>query len=229
MVTSSHLNKEILDQLHLNSLPKVTRDSFLQCTLSPFFSSGGWYLAGGTAMALQVGHRQSVDLDFFTQQKTFDEKKVEESLSELGDWETSSLSRGTIYGQFCKAKMSLISYPFFIPAEALFQVGTVSVLTPPDIAVMKIVAISQRGKKRDFFDLYWLCKNTQPLIKSIECVERQYSVHQNFNHIIKSLTYFEDAESDPTPNLSLNVSWEEVKKFFQREVTAIAKKVMMLD
>ena len=229
MVTSPNLNQDVIDKLHLDSLPKVTRDSFLRCAPLSFFASGGWYLAGGTALALQAGHRQSVDLDFFTSEKIFDEKRTEESLSELGNWETSSLSKGTIYGEFCKAKMSLISYPFFTPVKPFLQVGTVSVLTPPDIAVMKIVAISQRGKKRDFIDLFWLSKNTQPLIKSIECVAQQYSVRQNFNHIIKSLTYFADAEDDPMPNLFFDTSWEEIKKFFQREVVTIAKKVMRLD
>ena len=229
MVTTSHLDPDLFKSLHLDVLPKATQVSFLRSSSLDFFSKGSWYLAGGTALALQVGHRQSVDLDFFTTEKTFDEKQTEESLSELGDWQTTSLSKGTIYGEFCKAKMSLISYPFFTPREPFFQVGTVSILAPADVATMKIVAISQRGKKRDFVDLYWLSKNVQPLIKSIESVEKQYSVRQNFNHILKSLTYFEDADNDPMPPLLFSATWEEIKKFFQREVTTIAKKVMMLD
>ena len=92
-----------------------------------------------------------------------------------------------------------------------------------DIAVMKVIAVSQRGRKRDFFDLYWCAHNLEPLEQIISRLKRQYpSVSHDYHHIIKSLAYFEDAESDPSPVLHFDVSWEKVKKFFIEEVKRIA-------
>lgn len=191
-----------------------------------FFLHDKWYLAGGTALALQAGHRKSYDLDFFTENKEFDEKKTEETLSEQGGWKTSGMDKGTVFGTFLETKMSLLAYPFFTPAEKARKFGTISLLTPADIAVMKIIAIAQRGKKRDFFDLYWICKNVAPLYESILKVDKQYSVSQNPNHILKSLIYFKDAEDDMRPEIYFKVTWEEVKKFFTKEVPQIAKKII---
>ena len=122
--------------------------------------------------------------------------------------------------------MSLIAYPFFTPAEKISKFGTVSLLAIGDIAIMKIVAISQRGKKRDFFDLYWICNNVVSLQESILKVDKQYSVRQNPTHILKSLVYFQDAEDDPEPEIYFKATWKEVKKFFSREISIIAKKII---
>lgn len=193
----------------------------------PIFSRQDWYLAGGTALALQAGHRQSADLDFFTKRGKFDEKKIEEILSAEGEWITTAISEGTLYGEFFGGKISFISYPFFKPAKPMLTFGNVSLLALPDIAVMKIIAISQRGRKRDFFDLFWLCENTQPLSDIIVNVNRQYAVRQNLAHILKSLVYFEDAESDPEPEIYFKADWRQVKKFFRKEVPVIAEKIII--
>ena len=125
--------------------------------------------------------------------------------------------------------MSLISYPYFKPVEKTLSFGTVSLLSPLDIAVMKIIAISQRGKKRDFFDLYWVSQNVEPLYNSVLKVRKQYSVKQNLTHILKSLVYFADADPDPNPEIYFKANWKEVKKFFTKEIPAIAKKIMKLN
>jgi predicted nucleotidyltransferase component of viral defense system len=109
------------------------------------------------------------------------------------------------------------------------SLGMVSLLSPSDIAVMKIVAISQRGKKRDFFDLYWLSRNIQPLHDSILKANKQYSINQNLTHILKSLVYFEDAEQDPEPEIYFKASWKAVKSFFRKEVVDITNKIIKLD
>jgi len=211
-----------LDTVHLDVLPTQTKAAFLKCVELSFLGNE-WYLAGGTALALQSGHRQSVDLDFFIQAKTFNTSRMAEQFSEVGDWRTSSVSDGTLYGEFLGAKMSLIAYPSFIPAEAKLQVGMVGILTPPDIAAMKVVAISQRGKKRDFIDLYWLCQNVLPLSECLARAGKQYAVAQNGTHLLKSLVYFADADEDPEPVLFFKTTWKEVQDFFRREVAAVTQ------
>ncbi len=218
--------KQGSDSLFFDALPKAVVSAFKKCSEIDFFSQGNWYLAGGTALALQSGHRRSYDLDFFTENKIFDEKKVEKILNDEGRWITNAISKGTVYGIFSGTKMSLISYPHFKPAEKMRNFGTVFLLTPPDIAVMKIIAISQRGKKRDFFDLYWICQNVESLHNSILKVDKQYLVRQNLTHILKSLVYFKDAESDPEPEIYFNANWKKVKSFFTKEISIIAEKII---
>ena len=215
-----------MSELRLDVLPKATVRAFKKCSEIPLFSQGGWYLAGGTALALQVGHRQSVDLDFFTIRRKVYVKNIEETLSIKGEWTTSFINEGTLYGIFEGGKISFISYPFFRSHEPLLAVGTVSLLAPADIAVMKIVAIAQRGRKRDFFDLYWLCHNVRSLAEIIESVNSQYNIAQNPTHILKSLVYFVDAESDPEPIIYFDATWKKVKSFFTKEIPVIADKIM---
>lgn len=228
MVATSQIKRDI-SQFHLDILPKATLRAFKKCAEISLFARGKWYLAGGTALALQAGHRQSVDLDFFTEREKFDEKKMEKLLTSQGRWITTSLSKGTLYGEFMGAKLSFIAYPFFMPTMPTCKYGAITIMTPINIAVMKITAISQRGRKRDFFDLYWICQNVKPLSEIIPRVHKQYAVRQNPTHILKSLVYFEDAESDPEPEIYFKANWNTVKSFFIQEIPIIAKKVMNLN
>ncbi len=216
--------------LHYEALPIFARDALERCSTLLFFANDGWYLAGGTALALQAGHRQSQDLDFFTTEKMFAVSKAEQTLGQEKSWQTESKDEaGTLYGELLQAKMSLIAYPFFQPAEKMRNVGTVSLAAPQDIAAMKIAAISQRGRKRDFVDLYWLSQHTQSLSESFERSLRHYTIKQNPSHILKSLTYFDDAENDPMPTLFFKANWEEIKKYFRTEVVKIAKDLFQIE
>jgi hypothetical protein len=228
MVAPPQLNGEWEKNLRLDALPLFARQALLRCAELPFFASGNWYLAGGTALALQAGHRESQDLDFFTTEKSFDIDKAEQRLGSEKTWQTESRSEGTLFGELLNAKISLIAYPFFRPAERMLSAGSVSILRPADIAVMKIAAISQRGRKRDFIDLYWLCRNVEPLSESLKRVDTQYTISQNPNHLLKSLAYFADAEDDPMPTLFFKASWEDVKAYFRREAPRVAKELMGL-
>jgi len=219
-----------LPKLHFNSLPPATGQAFLALSKSAnWLKSGGWYLAGGTALALQAGHRASVDLDFFTRKKTFDIEGLERSLSRAGKWKTTLTKPDTLYGIFLKAKVSFIAYPFFIPSRKKLQYGNIALLKPDDIAVMKIIAISQRGKKRDFVDLYWYCNNVRDLETAFFHMLKQYPQDHNTSHILKSLAYFDDAEKDPMPNLEFSADWQKVKAYFRREVPRITRKFLGLD
>ena len=216
--------------LHLEVLPADTRralETFSQMTL---FRGGGWFLAGGTALALQVGHRQSVDLDFFTQEGDFDRLKLEAALLKTREWDTTSATTGTLYGEYAGAKASFIAYPFFTPSGTFIRFGTVKILPSEDIATMKIIALSQRGRKRDFIDLYWYVQNREPLIDIFRRVQKHYPTKKlNRQHLINSLTYFADAENDPMPTLLFDATWENIKKYFQHEAVKLAKELLGLE
>ena len=210
-------------------LPRQTKRALDFLSKETWLNNSKWYLAGGTALALQAGNRRSLDLDFFTEEKDFDGKKLIARFIDNNDWKTDVEEKNTIYGELFKAKVSFIAYPFFVPKQKSSRYGCIRVLHPLDIAVMKITAISQRGKKRDFFDLYWCAKNLEPLEDTIKRLPEQYpSIAHDYHHILKSMVYFADAESDPEPDINFDANWKTVKAFFTKEIPIIARKVMKL-
>ena len=210
--------------LHLETLPLVTRNALEQLSMFKWFKKSKWYLAGGTALALQIGHRSSMDLDFFIPQTDFNAGKLLKHFANK-NWKLTLLKEGTIYGEWNGTKVSFIAYPFFVPSKNILYYKNIRVLSLKDIAVMKLIAVSQRGKKRDFIDLYWYAKNVEPLYDVLLRLRRQYPrIEHNYHHIIKSLSYFADAENEPEPKLFFKASWQQVKNFFVAEVKMLARK-----
>lgn len=213
---------------HLEIVPPKTRKALDLLSRQSWLKHSQWYLAGGTALALQAGHRSSIDLDFFFPRGTFDLVPLLERLKKF-DWKTRIVKQGTVYGELLGAKVSFIAYPFFVPKFKPSWYGAIRVLHPRDIGVMKIIAISQRGRKRDFFDLYWCANNVEPLEEIIRRLNIQYpTIGHNYHHILKSLVYFDDAEADPMPKIFFKAAWKEVKRFFQKEAAILTKKLIGL-
>lgn len=214
---------------HLSILLPKTKKALDFLSKEKWLGKSDWYLAGGTALALQAGHRKSVDLDFFIPKNDFSDVSLLKHFADNKNWKTTINREGTIYGELFGAKISFIAYPFFIPKKDYVSYGEIKIINPIDIAAMKIVAISQRGRKRDFFDLYWCAKNIEPLEKTMRRLKVQYpSVAHDYHHILKSLVYFSDAENDPNPEIIFKASWKEVKKFFEKEVIIVARKLLAI-
>ncbi len=208
-------------------LPENAQRALNYLSGQKWLKHSSWYMAGGTALALQIGHRTSQDLDFFNPRK-FSSQILIKKFSSV-DWKTTIFQEGTIYGGLLGTKVSFIFYPFFLPKEQQLFYGSVRVLHERDIAVMKILAISQRGTKRDFVDLYWYCQNREPLLQIAQRLEAQYpNTKHNYHHIIKSMAYFEDAEADPMPRIFFKASWPDIKKFFEREVPRVTREFLGL-
>ncbi len=213
---------------HKNALPKATQRALDFFSRATWLKKSSWYLAGGTALTLQVGHRQSVDLDFFCPNKHV---RLQSLLSRLEGthWRTDSVEEDTIHGRLFGARVSFIANQFFLPRATPHWYGCVRVLDKKDIAVMKVIAISQRGHKRDFMDLYWLVRDSEPLLVVLNRLIDQYpSVAHDLHHILKSLVYFKDAEEDPDPIFLEKVSWRATKTFFQREVPTLTQQLLGL-
>ncbi len=222
-------SKDTIDS-NFEILPPETKKAFIFLSQQAWLGEADWYLAGGTALALQAGHRRSVHLDFFTTEKDFDKLELLNNFLGNSDWKTSFNRKNTIYGELFQAKISFIAYPLFIPKQEFINYGSIRILSSLDIAVMKMVAVSQRGRKRDFFDLYWCAKNIEPLEETIKRLKVQYpTVAHDYHHILKSLVYFVDSESDPEPEIFFKASWPEVKSFFEKEVLACVGKLIIRD
>ncbi|HEY4480381.1 MAG TPA: nucleotidyl transferase AbiEii/AbiGii toxin family protein [Candidatus Paceibacterota bacterium] len=213
---------------HTEILPKSTHKALDFLSTQKWLEESDWYLAGGTALALQVGHRSSVDLDFFIPTLDFSTDILITHFKDV-EWELDFTREATVYGKLLGAKVSFIGYPFFLPKEKFLPYGSVKVLQTKDVAVMKIIALSQRGKKRDFVDLYWYVRNIESLEQVILKINDQYpQTNHNLHHILKSLTYFPDADEDPMPNINFSVTWQEVKDYFLKEVPILTRKLLDL-
>lgn len=175
-------------------------------------------LAGGTAVALQLGHRRSEDLDFFST-RPFDPEDLSRVLSGTGPFSAESASRGTLHGTFGRIRTSWLYYPYpWLEEPALRKPCPVAHLA--DIAAMKISAIASRGSRRDFVDLYAIVTRSLPLGAALASFEKKFAGRSYSRyHILKSLAYFEDAEKDPPVRpLATGPDWEEVKRFFADQV-----------
>lgn len=181
----------------------------------------GAYLAGGTACALQLGHRVSLDLDFFSE-KEFNTEIILGQLKKLPGFKFDQTEQWTILGSFPKVKFSYFYYQYgLIKKPVLFSKTNLASLE--DIAAMKIDAICSRGKKRDFIDLYFLIEkfSSEHILKYYE--KKFGKLSNNIVHIMRSLDYFVDADADDDPQMLIPVDWEEVKEFFRKETKRFAK------
>lgn len=159
-----------------------------------------FYLAGGTAVALQLGHRISYDLDFFTD-KNFDEKVIVAELEKLARMEIDTLKKGTILGRLNGVKISLFFYRYQLISPAIFWQG-VNIAGVEDLSCMKLDAIQSRGTKRDFIDFWAILHSGLDLKQIFELFEKKYfGVKYSKSHLLRSLTYFEDAEKDDMPEM----------------------------
>ncbi|MFH1563305.1 MAG: nucleotidyl transferase AbiEii/AbiGii toxin family protein [Nitrospirota bacterium] len=179
------------------------------------------YLAGGTALALQLGHRISYDLDLFTQEE-FDEETILPEIEKISSFQLEEIAPRTILGKFEDIRFSIFyyQYPLLYPTK---RFGMISIADVPDIAAMKIAAIASRGTKRDFVDLYFICKEVVSLKEIVQLYDKKYkNLATTIIHIMKSLIYFEDAEPDEMPKMLKEIQWEEVKRYFESEVKRLS-------
>ncbi|MEK8021445.1 MAG: nucleotidyl transferase AbiEii/AbiGii toxin family protein [Candidatus Parabeggiatoa sp.] len=181
-----------------------------------------FYLAGGTALALQYGHRKSEDLDFLTQ-TTFDVEKLSQIILSL-EGTIISEEKGTLHAKLNHIKLSFLHYPYPLLQPFKEFVG-LQIASLEDIACMKAVAISQRGEKKDFYDMYEILKHIKPLhLKQLFLAK--YSQNKiNCYHILRSFFYFEDAENLPDPIVLDGTIWREVKAFFVKKESILTKEL----
>ncbi|HIE53139.1 MAG TPA: hypothetical protein EYP85_15415 [Armatimonadetes bacterium] len=181
-----------------------------------------YYLAGGTAAALQLGHRLSVDLDFFTPQE-LDTRTLIQHLSQLGSLTVDREDWGTLIGALRGVRVSFFTYEYPL-LEPTVDFEGVTLASLVDIGLMKITAIAQRGGRRDFIDLYLICKEVISLRELLSrLAEKFVGVNYNLCHILRSLVYFEDAEMEPLPQLLKPLEWSTITAYFEREVKFLSR------
>jgi hypothetical protein len=196
-----------------NVIPASTQETL--CALRDAKLLERFYVAGGTGLALQFGHRRSLDLDFFAPEH-FDEDALLQRLQRLSGFALVAKAPFTLHATIEKTKVSFLgyAYPVLYPSTPFLGVA---IADPRDIACMKVSAIASRGTRRDFVDLY-ICAKRYGLKEILRMFETKYVQTQYSKpHILKSLTFFADAEKDPMPHMFEEISWDMVKQLFLYE------------
>ena len=172
---------------------------------------------GGTALALQLGHRSSVDLDLFGT-IPFSADEIRDALSENHSLTIVKESKNINIYLINGVKVDIVNYKYSWIDSPVREEG-VTLAGIKDIAAMKIAAIVGRGTKKDFIDLFFLLKQFS-LREILDLYLQKYPDGSIFI-AMKSLSYFEDAEPDPMPMMFDEVSWETVKQSVRDAIASL--------
>ena len=180
----------------------------------------GMRLVGGTSLALQYGHRQSIDLDFFGKLQV-SQDEILEMISRLGfDIRVLNQTRLILQLVVNRIKVDVIDYSYNWIDDPVVENG-ITLASPKDIAALKINAIEGRGSKKDFIDVYLLLQYYS-LDEILNFYASKYPNH-SILMALKSLIYFEDAENQTMPKMFINTSWEAMKKSIAKAVNDYQK------
>ena len=206
------MHEKVLPQHSLELLSRLEKDA------NPLLS--GWTLAGGTGLAFRLGHRVSEDLDLF-RTDDMDVRRLHQALARQGNYETLQEAEHTLTVLIHATKLSF----FRVGDRFLFEASPYrffAIADLRDIALMKLAAISGRGSRKDFADLYAILQDGPSLSAYFELLPRKYDARRlNAYHILRSLTYFDDAETEPMPRMLVPFDWAECRAFFVREARNI--------
>ncbi|OCK50846.1 hypothetical protein BA768_18505 [Chryseobacterium sp. CBo1] len=178
---------------------------------SDFFSD--FILVGGTALALQIGHRNSIDIDMFGN-SIIDEDAFIDELNRFGKVEKLQKTKNILIVSVNNIKVDFVNYHYPL-LEDFKNIDGVRMASKKDIAAMKLNAISGRGSRKDFIDLFFLLKEFS-LEEMIKFYDDKYEDGSHFL-MIKSLTYFEDANFQESPEIFEKFDWEKCKQTITKE------------
>ena len=206
--------------MHTEVLPATSGELLASLTSRGAAEFHGWVLAGGTGLALQLGHRISEDFDFFCT-RDVNTAALFDRLREVATCETLYSDEHTLTVLVDGVKLSFFQVrdPFLFPATpfSFFEVADLR-----DIGLMKLLEVTNRGSCKDFVDLFTLLKTGPSLSDYLQLLPRKYGLGRlNPYQVATSLTYFEDAEAEPLPRMLVPFEWSACKEFFIREVRAL--------
>ena len=178
-------------------------------TLSAEPELNGMRLVGGTSLALQYGHRQSIDLDFFGHINVGQDELVAK-LSETGSLTVTNRTPHILQTIINNVKVDFVEYGFYKWIDQPIIEAGICLASDKDIAAMKVNAIMGRGSKKDFIDLFVLLQHYS-LSDILQFYKLKYPEYSEYRALL-SMTYFEDAEMQDTPKLFIQDSWEDIKR-----------------
>ena len=207
--------------IHIEVLSEVQRA--IMPVLGPFAASKGFCLGGGTAVALYFGHRRSDDFDWFVSGELGEPLILAEQARQSGlDFEGVQVAPGTLHAAVSGVQVSFFSYPYpQIAPQTLWKEYSAILTSLDDLACMKLAAIAQRGSRKDFVDVYTIAVGHKPIDELLKLYCLKYAT-DDIAHVLVGLTYFDDAEEEPSPVMLRDTPWEHIKSRFQQWSRALA-------
>lgn len=174
-------------------------------------------LVGGTSLALQYGHRRSVDLDFFGE-ISVDLDELTEALKDRVEHVVVGGHSRSIKAYFLNGvKVDVVNYDYAWIDSPVIEEG-LRLASPKDIAAMKVNAVIGRGTKKDFIDIFFLLQHYS-FSDLLKLYLQKYPDGSEYRALL-SMAYFGDADQQPMPYMFDSVDWETIKQSIRREVEA---------
>lgn len=195
------LYKESVEQSTLELILHLQEKDYLQ----------GFYLVGGTALALRMGYRESIDIDLFSN-FSFDAVQMLDNLSTDFPFQLFFSANNTLKGSINNVKIDILAHRYPIIGE-VSKIENISIMSDEDIVAMKLNAISVSGQRvKDFIDLYYLL-DKYSVAEMITFYKKKYKQYNETN-VLKSITWFDDVDLSDWPVLlkTPKLKWETVKK-----------------
>ena len=168
-------------------------------------------LVGGTSLALQYGHRISIDLDLFGDFIT-EEMEIAKALASLKEVNLLKKTPNIFVHIINGIKVDFVNY-FYPWIDEMIIADGIRLASDRDIGAMKLSAITGRGSKKDFIDLYFLLQKFS-FVELLKFYQKKYRDSSLFL-VMRSLVYFDDADKQESPKMLMPVEWGEVKEFIR--------------
>jgi len=185
--------------------------------LEPVMSQWQYFLGGGTALAIHLGHRHSIDLDWFSTEPIGDPMRLAQDIRGARvPLVSGQIERGTLHGRISGVRVRFVEYryPLLEPPVIWPRFGC-RIASMADLSSMKLSALTQRGSKKDFMDLYALGLKYRSFPDMLQLYQKKYSI-QDIAHVLYALAFFEDADRERMPRmLRRPANWKSVKKTIQ--------------
>lgn len=209
---------------HWEAVTPQARDLLATLGLLPLLRP--FYLGGGTALALRLGHRISQDLGLFADIETLDDDLRRSIVEELRRDHSIDLLQDSVLGLVLKMDGLAVSfftygYPLLAPTALVSGVQVAGLL---DIGLRKLDAIAGRGMRKDFYDLYFIASHVS-LNELFARSADKYPQSRGFGmRVLTALVDFDVADQQGEPTLLLPVEWDQVKAFFVAEARRLGRK-----
>ena len=216
---------ESMSHPHWEALTPATLRVFHQIARLPFIAN--FYLAGGTGLALHLGHRFSVDLDLFSPEEAAVGPDQRDALRLLLNDPSLAITYdtdGTFVATWQGVGVSFFHLPLYPLVQQPVLLEGIPLATVPEIGAMKLAAIIGRGTRKDMVDLYYLLQVVS-LETIFEVAAVKYARVRSFPvSAMRALAYFADAEALPMPRMLDRTSWPKMKKFLERQAMEAGRK-----
>ena len=208
---------------HWEAVPPLLRDLLAEIGQMPF--AGRFYLAGGTALALRLGHRVSVDLDFFSDVDEVGDDSRAEIVAAFQQRRAIRVLEdvfGNLLMEIEDTHVGFFSYDYPL-LEPPAEVSGVRLAGLLDMGMMKLDALISRGARKDFYDLYFIARQI-PLEEMLHQGPVKYPYAHDYEMMaLTSLTDFDNADRDVAVETFDRVPWETVKEFFVAEARGLGR------